>query len=875
VPRENRGNTEAQPSSLEDLVRELDNHLSRGLSQSRVAETRSIITGEPAFDDILTILLRGQENGGASILTFMVLNQHRDKAVILLAEVLLKHIAMVATVPFQDDLPSNIDWPEELFMKDSSVSVELERNVHVSRRPLGTSMQSVGADSRESNTRRAMEFIWSTLADLVLASSKRPVSEAKPIINTVHQILALIHKVGLVPATIYAHRLPQETSFAKQPPFLHLLNSKILSTLSDAVWHAYQDEVSARCKHGEKSPWNFFPEPPGSPLRSKGRDLGPEVWVEFILWACIEGGFVSTAIRILKALREDVDNPWRAVSWPDAGEHTIDWNPKRYQEDYSVTKLHRDRGGLPQENEHKIISAEVVIAVADCLITNLDSDADFDKSTLQILHDLEDTLSLLAPRGFPPAYLDYLTVRVLQTDHLYGLHTANTLRQWTSMLTRLRDLQSESQPQREPSLAFEFVLERSELEAGVRHQSLQICIEDNLAKRTVQAFTDIQKIVDGNKLQTIGEFLSLSPPPQNGFFTSRLGVVQSEFLASFGQPPAYRLVPLLDFVSSAKLFGLGDWLLFSDDIDGPVLAPSIWGQPSVSAALARYATARRDLGLLDEVLSKCVASPRKMTVNAMRAFVAGYASFHDWGKAARLLQELKKADGGGYSPKIVASLGATILRLEADAEDLSQQDLEFHLARAKLLFSAVLDGSFDSSPASFRIDQKKTFRLQVGYLLRLLENIGHSELAPMASHFKTIFPMSNEPFLSRDTFNILFAAVVETKGAMEGRRIWPLFCTDPRDHADMTAGQDSDNDEMMLEEHVPEFDEAEFARSQAHQGFNRIDEAFSDSDQGSSDHGIPDPHTALARAPDVSAEGQSLEGSEPSLDYPPSHYASV
>src|SRR5689334_15393592 len=100
-----------------------------------------------------------------------------------------------------------------------------------------------------------MKAIWTLLADLVIASPRRPVDEGKQIMHTVHQILARIHELGLVPARIYSHHVPREAITIQQPPTLHLLSSRILSTLSDAVWHAYRDEVPTRSKRGERSPW--------------------------------------------------------------------------------------------------------------------------------------------------------------------------------------------------------------------------------------------------------------------------------------------------------------------------------------------------------------------------------------------------------------------------------------------------------------------------------------------------------------------------------------------------------------------------------------------------------------------------------------------
>ncbi|EXJ56869.1 hypothetical protein A1O7_07213 [Cladophialophora yegresii CBS 114405] len=755
------------------------------------------------------------------VLAFMVIHQRRHKAAIHLAEVLLKQVALAVNEPFKDELPSNINWPDESFRKRNGAPIELERTFHVSRRSLGTSLELFDNASQGDDNSTAMELIWSFLADVVVASSKLSTDEGKQVMTTVHQILALIHKLGLVPSNIYAHCLPRETTTVQQPPVLHLLNSNILSTLSDAVWHAYQDEVSARSKKGERSSWNFFPEPPGSPLRAKGRELGPDVWVEFILWCCVEAGFASTGVRILKSLRENVANPWRAVPWTDVGLPRSDQNQSVYQEQQTsgdaVSRELRSPDGSPD----KFISAEVVVAVADSLINIFNSEAgNGTLSIYEVQTELQELVSFLGSAGVAPTYIDYLAVRLLQTELLYTSNQVGALHAWASTLIRLRDLQNaEEQSRHEPGLTFDFVLDRSELQAGVLHQSLQACIENNLVKKAVDTFTDIQKMVDGNKLQAIGEFLTLSLRPEDGFFTSRLGRGQNEFLKSYGQLPAYKLAAFLDLVGHAKLFGLGDWLLFSDDIDGAALPVSTWGQPSVAAALTRYAAAKGDLSLLDRVLSICAASNRKMTVNMLRAFVMSYVTMWEWEKAARMLQELRQAEGGGYSPQIVACLAATILRLEVDPEVLLQEESMSDLTKALLLFSTVLDGLYDSSPASFRIDQKRIFKQQIGYLLRLLENVADSRVVETVSNFKAKFPASNEPHLSPETFNVVYSAIVETKGALEGRNVWHLFCKDPREPDTLRDGGLRDNDEIMSDEYGP--NEEDFPESHAEESAER------------------------------------------------------
>ncbi|KAH0848318.1 hypothetical protein FOPE_02186 [Fonsecaea pedrosoi] len=796
--------------SPEDWVAEMERFLPPHLSWPDDLASPTIIPPEVNVEDVLRTLIMARDQSDVDVLGFMVLRQRRHKAVVHLVEILLKDVALAANEPFKDELPSNIDWPAGSFKKLDGAPVELERTLHVSRRPLGTSQQSLECSFSEKSQEITMEFTWSLLADLVLASTKRPSDEGKQIMDTVHQILALIHKLGLVPATIYTYSLPQGTTTMQQSPILHLLHSRILSTLSDAVWLSHRVEVTARAGKSESSQWNIFREPPPGPLRSRKRELGPEVWLEFILWCCVEAGLAATGARIIQSLQTDTRAPWQAIHWPDNQVPSTDWDQQFHR-----GKLQREAGGyygeqLEGDTPRKFISTEVVLAVADCLINTLDGSLTNAKaSVMKIQDDIKDLISFAGPHGLAPAYFDYVAVRLLQTENLYDIHKVDSLRKLASTISVLRDLHNVDQNHRQsPALDFESILDRSELHAGILHQALQACVEANLVRKAVDTFTEIQKMVDGNKLEAIGEFLSLSLSPGDGFFTSRHGKGRSEFLNTYGQLPTHKLPPFLDLVTNAKLFGLGDWLLFSEDVDGALLPASTWGKPSVMAAIIRYASAKNDPLLVRHVYNISRRSDRKLTVSVLRALVVYHINSCDWTNAVLNLRDLRRAEGGGYSPKIVASLAAKILNLEVDPVAMQQEDAESDLSQALMLLCNILDGTYDSPPASFRIDQKKTFRQQVGYLLRLLENVTDSELTDTATRFKSRFPVSNEPNLLTDTFNVVFGAIVETKGVLEGRNMWHLFCKDPRDYA--TSSLVVDGQDFTYEDHARNNDYDEY-----------------------------------------------------------------
>ncbi|OQV01781.1 hypothetical protein CLAIMM_07075 [Cladophialophora immunda] len=692
----------ARPSqrSPEEWVAEVERFLPRRLSRPDDLESRAVIPPDVDVEDVLRTLTSARNQSDVDILGFLALNQRRFKAVVGLVEILLKAVALAANEPFKDELPSNIDWPHGSFAKRDGTPIELERPLHVSRRPLGSSRQPFDFALSEKSQEIAMELIWSLLADLVLASANRPSDEGKQIMNTVHQILALIHNLGLVPPTIYTYCLPQD-------------------------W-------DQRTRRGD--------------LQSQGE------------------GYHGEQLA--------VDTP------------------------------------------RKFISAEVVLAIADCLINNLNvSVTDGEVPVTEIQDDIKELISFAEPHGLAPAYFDYLAVRLLQTESMYDMDKANSLRKLASTISQLRAMHYvEGTHLQSSGLDFDSILDHSEVHAGILHQGLQACIEANLVTKAIDTFTEIQKMVDGNKLEAIGEFLSLSLSPEDGFFTSRHAKGRGEFLNTYGQLPIYKLPPFLDLVSNAGLFGLGDWLLFSEDIDGAILPPSTWAKRSVTAAVTRYASAKNDPILIKRIYSLTKRSGRKLTVNVLRALVVYHVNACDWTSAVLNLRDLRRAEGGGYSPRIVASLAAKILALEVDPAVMRQEDAESDLSQAMLLLCNILDGIYDSPAASFRIAQKRTFGQQVGYLLRLLENVADGELAETATRFKSRFPVSNEPNLATDTFNVLFSAIVETRGVLEGRNIWHLFCKDPRDYPSsllLVGGHDSTSDDHTTDKDEDKFFEGE------------------------------------------------------------------
>ncbi|KIX03082.1 uncharacterized protein Z518_06632 [Rhinocladiella mackenziei CBS 650.93] len=784
------GPTERPQDYPQYWVALLEKFLPEDLSLSDQPVSHTASPDKSRFKNVLEILTEAQSQRNLDILAYMVLKQCRHRAVIYLVELFLKPAA-VATDFRKERPPSNITWPITSLCNYQGWPVELDLESHVDRWAPAAWLRPFNPDCDTIPAETAMQLVWPFLAELVIAAAEQPEEEARLIMNTVYQIIARIHNFGLVPENLYTYSLPKGTTAVQQPPILSLLSSRILSTLSDAVWRAHQEETIARMEREGKQFWRFFEDAPGGRFRLKVRELGPEVWLEFILWCCVEGGFAAAGTRIINSLRQQVDHPWYALHWTtgqciDTQVPKIDWDRVDRRLGGTVGRIEGYSFDRPfAEMPPRTISAEVVLALVDCLINSVDLEIAGKKLPPdQVQDQLSNVVSFLEPHGLTPTYFDYLAIRFLEAERI-GIHArAPGLRKWASTLSRLRTLKVVRRRRRRPrpksGLSFDSVVNHSELQAGILHQALQACINSNLTTKALNTLTDIQKLVDGNKLEAISQFLSLPMRPEHGFFTSRPGKRHSEFINSYGQLPTYKLVPILNMVTHAKLFGLGDWLLNSQDVDGPVIPFSVWRQPSIATAIIRYAVGKNDPALISSVLVARKNSKRKPTVNLLRALTNSQIIFRDWDNAVFLLEELQRAEGGGYSPDIVASLAASILRMEDESRKMQHDSTDNGLHHAQSLLGDILQGHYDAPKSGFRTDQRREFRRQIGFLLRFLENIPDSSVQNIAVQFKTQFPASNMAGLSKDTFNIVFSAVVETKGALEGRRMWDLFCMHPR-----------------------------------------------------------------------------------------------
>lgn len=763
--------------------------------------------GDEEILDLMELLTIAQSKYDVNVLEYMCLGQRRYKAVLHLADSLLKPLDRSTTDINIEQLPSNLNWPFS-FTKGPNTSIELKPPSHLRRKTPAYWEESFNYDGAASSglqDRRVMQLILPLLAKLVVTASKFTKidrdSDVEPqkIMRTVHQIIARMHNFDLVPSEMYNYSLPQGTTVVQRPPILHLLSSRILSTVSDAVWRSQQDEAIEQALKQGLSHKQIHQDVPGGRFRLKVRELGPEVWLEFLIWCCVEGGYAAAGTRIINILREQTNDPWFAIHWcSNHGIETrlplVDWERAKHRLGGTAGRLEGYSAEEPFAHiPSHTISAEVVLALVECLFNNMHTGIKGSGHSVQKFQkDILAVVSFLEPHALGPEYFNYLTVRFLQTSSGFLKTQPDILRRWYQIITQLRSLET-VQPQAVgmPGLTLQRIATQTELQASILHQALQGYINQQNASQAVNCVTDIQTHVDSSRLESIGNFLVSSSQHGNvDELPEGAQKIRLDFLKSHGQLPIYKLAAFLNLVTDSRLFGLGQWLLESEDVDGPLIPKSSYQSLCMTVALTKYADATKDDDLMMQVLQARNSSKIRSSVNILRATVNASISISDWRTARHYLRELRSVPGGGYSPKIVTRLGARIIHIESQL-DTAKYDQD--LTQATGLLYDILSGQYDGPKSGFMLPVRKKFDQEIGYLLRIFQNLqppkwrelggrthvpaGH--LAGLAGLFKPKFPVSNEAKLSPVTFNDLLSAIVESRGVVEGVRMWNLFCKDP------------------------------------------------------------------------------------------------
>ena len=691
-------------------------------------------------------------------------------------------------------LPSNLGWPISTLLEDMVFEPVEVNEVTSSSRTSSALMNESHSDLHYTNTMDAekhiaLEQIWMSLGSIILGAAELPSEQSKEAMKSVYQIIARLHNFGLVPEHVYSYVLPSFDSVVHRPPIMHLLSSRILTTISDAVWRAHQDDAIAKATNAGAKYGALGHEPPGGRFRLKVRELGPEVWLEFILWCCVDGGYATAGSWIVERMRtRNVESPWFAAQWntltdDDATDKApVDWARVTMRHGGTVGQIEGYSFERPfVEMKSRTISVEVVLALVETSINGRKVDIAGQFGTQEpALNSITKLLTFLEPHTLTDRYFDYLTVRLLQPLLFDFANKPTALQTLVDKLSYMRSLENACKPAGHlPSLEISSLLAQSEVYAGVLHQTLESFAVAGRVRPTIEVFSQIQDLVDQSKLQSIGSFWHAPRQPDQSFFSPRQFAFSHEFTSSHGQLPAQKLGLVLDAVTDAGLVELGQWLLYSTDVDGPVIPLSLYHQLSLTPSLLRFAALTQDHMLIRDVAESFKERRRLPAVRSLRSLADAELALKNFDGAGHAFGVLNKAKGGGNDLRNIASVIATIIKIESASQHMWQERRARVLSPGMALLEWLLGGDFEGIPGDFRRDYIQDYRRSLACLLRVVEAIPATTLSIVAQSWIRRSVGTNVLSLHPRVFDIVLSAVVETKGAKVGMMLWDLFCEEP------------------------------------------------------------------------------------------------
>ncbi|EED19532.1 conserved hypothetical protein [Talaromyces stipitatus ATCC 10500] len=752
------------------------------------------LDSEGEGESIATILGRARRLQGWDLLAYLGFTLQRWPAVYaLITKMLDATERLQETLQSLEGTPSNLQWD----LRDAKLGGKGSVVTGFKKSATSISMEAFTDEPRHSMANSAiMGEIWQSLGFIVLAAANKTAQESGLAMSYVYRTLAHLHESGNIPDAIYKFTSRSDNGSLYRPPAMYLLSTHIMNVLSDAAWLVHEAEVREKAQAaGEDSPFRSF--------KIGIRHLGPEIWLEFILWACVEQGHIKEGLWILKHLQgSNYGAAWKIVSWSPLLDHLkIINNTNIDKHDFWP---HPDIPRTPEELQSKsgffhglgrlTISAEVFTALTTQAASYVNNDLRSDNS------DVEDLIQQLASvNKMKPSYIDKEAAsQSTGTYHIVPLLESHISEsgmrpEWLEhVLTVLPppippwDDAIPTDHQRLSALDEHDIRGASSLYAGLLQQNLRLYTQHQQVEKAMKTFNSLLEIIDSSKIDRIQEFWGKEKENEEAHQSESILPETSVLIDQSPIPTLSNgtLANLLDLIRVSKANDFGEWLLFSEDPDGPIISFESYGDQSLAPSILRFATATGNQGLGDLVVQRLQKPISRNTFNAIANF---YIAFERWKEAEDILELLTQHRRKAWGETTLATLTSALLRLEQQIwEKPWEQELERSLAHVRILLRRFLLGYYNPERVfheDVNMYYKKTIYRWHGLLLSI-----PGAVAQVANEVKPAYtnPQKRDilPFIPCVAFNLVLSAVVETRGSQAGMDMWKNWCIDiERSHA--------------------------------------------------------------------------------------------
>ena len=638
-------------------------------------------------------------------------------------------------------------------------------------------------DHPHSLGRERLGQIWQSLGTMILQAADRPAEDPNytVIMSHVFQILGHLHRINAFPDLIYNYNPPADPTVLQRPPTLYVLSKRIMSTLSDVEWGLQWEETIA-----EALSQGY--ELPKAIVKPKIREFGPELWLDLILWACVEGGFISEGAWIVMQMQKRVaskDTRWSTISWPEICAKKapkLDWTSiLRFTID--KTQLNQVGGiGIASGTNVQIdmgtrtVSREVVLALLDGLLNDsLSTGGGPGMNAIELRRSVTACKNLLDCKHaeLDGNFMDAVILRVLESFQ--------NVKEQPEVLTRFLDLRSTELKQATRNSgttipAHVHDIDDSAAILGLHHRNLHRFSTDGNQKGSLRTLRKIQSTVDTQREGSILAFArELRGRLERGDDVQDLMGTKGDDVALVQPPqvPLSALASFIDLMTDNRLFDLGNWLLLNEDIDGGLMNPAFYYDQSIQPALLRFGTATSNPKLLTKILLGLKMPLSEPIVHTLLHF---QATLRKWTAVEELLEYMKDAPNMAWKPSDATTIAKAILQMEHESPDNANAD---SVSRALSILQNLVNGDYNSkadpsaiTPNFFQIKMAnqlgRIFQTLSGSLNKITTRLPGEDLR---AHASTDVPPN--------AFNIILQTIVDLYGCSAGKELWDRWCHAP------------------------------------------------------------------------------------------------
>ena len=621
--------------------------------------------------------------------------------------------------------------------------------------------------------------VWACVACMILEATDLPADDQKhkATMSCAVEIIAHLHHVDALPNTIYTFSPPEDPSIIQKPPTLYLLAYRIMAVLSDSAWKAHDEDVCREAHFVGAKKWYKGHEIPGPSLQPRVEGLGSEIWLELVLWCCVDAGYITEAAWIVTEMAKRKGSlKWRVIDWHSISESPrskLNWSAK-IELEITKSRMNQFANGIGIANHNgtppmvqmgpRTVSREVILALMDALSSAFDP-YEYGQSARNV--PAITTLSMSACRtllgikalGLQENFINKSIINVVESGVVDLAATPRGLEHVLEMSPTYRR-QTKSQEHIHEA-------EYSAASIGLLHMALYAYSRQSNVKGALRVFHKLHSLVDTNHRRRIAEFAEGLKRGHRFDEHNDENIDENLNDTIFTEVPVYILASFLDLVTDAGLYELGNWILFSNDVDGPMIPTSFYSEEALKPALLRFAEATGN-GELFSNISEHLVPPLSKAV--LRILLHCQITSDKWDAAEEVLRHLQREADGALIAKDTMVLARAILRSEMNSSASHQSG-----SRAYILLQDLLQGKLLPARNLSSVRDYSEYRL-LTQISRILHSLPGS-LGQMPTHAFSQLGRANAPIeIPTEAFNILLEGVVEAYGSIAGRKLWTQWC---------------------------------------------------------------------------------------------------